>query len=48
MKKKTYLDVHPNCISCPVEKYCGTMTQSTKLCNSYEERTINKKDSKEN
>ena len=31
-----YLDKYPNCIGCPVAQYCGTMIQSTKLCNSYQ------------
>ena len=30
-----YIDKYPNCIGCPVEKYCGTMVSSIKLCNSY-------------
>lgn len=35
-----YLDKYPNCVGCPVEKYCGTMISSIKLCNSYEEDTV--------
>ena len=31
----SYRDVYPNCIGCPVEKYCGTAIASTRLCNSY-------------
>ena len=31
-----YLDKYSNCKGCPVVQYCGTMIQSTKLCNSYE------------
>ena len=31
-----YLDVYEHCKGCPVAQYCGTMIQSTKLCNSYE------------
>ena len=31
----SYLDVYPNCIGCPVEKYCGTAIAATRLCNSY-------------
>ena len=31
-----YLDMYPNCKGCPVAKYCGTMVQSTRLCNSYQ------------
>lgn len=34
----TYLDHYPNCVGCPVSKYCGTMVQSTRLCKSYQER----------
>ena len=30
-----YLDKYPDCIGCPVEKYCGTMVSSIRLCNSY-------------
>lgn len=32
-----YLDIYKDCIGCPVEKYCGTMVGSIRLCNSYEE-----------
>jgi len=32
----TYYDVY-HCINCPVEKYCGTMVSSTRLCHSYKE-----------
>lgn len=31
-----YLEVYPHCEGCPVVQYCGTIIQSTKLCNSYE------------
>ncbi len=31
----TYLDKYPNCINCPVEKYCGTVVSSIRLCHSY-------------
>lgn len=31
-----YLDVYPHCKGCPIAQYCGTMIQSTKLCNSYQ------------
>lgn len=31
-----YIDVYPNCLGCPVEKYCGTAIASTRLCNSYD------------
>lgn len=34
----TYLDKYPNCIGCPVEKYCGTMVSSIKLCHSYRDK----------
>ena len=30
-----YLDHYPDCIGCPVAKYCGTMVRSVRLCNSY-------------
>ena len=30
-----YLDHYPDCIGCPVAKYCGTQCMSTRLCNSY-------------
>ena len=33
----TYLDKYPNCIGCPVSKYCGTAVASTKCCRSYQE-----------
>ena len=37
-----YLDKYKNCEKCPVYQYCGTMIQSTRLCNSYtEENTEN-------
>jgi hypothetical protein len=32
-----YLDKYPNCVDCPVSKYCGTMIGSIRLCNSYQE-----------
>ena len=32
-----YLDIYPECKGCPVAQYCGTMIQSTRLCNSYEQ-----------
>ena len=32
----TYYDKY-HCISCPVEKYCGTVVGSIKLCHSYKE-----------
>ena len=32
-----YIDKYPHCEGCPVYKYCGTMVQSTRLCNSYEQ-----------
>ena len=28
------LDKYPNCIGCPVFKYCGTIVASTTLCNT--------------
>lgn len=33
-----YLSKYPNCIGCPMLKYCGTVVSSTKLCNSYSEK----------
>lgn len=32
-----YLDHYPDCVGCPVAKYCGTMVGSIRLCNSYNE-----------
>ena len=32
----TYYDKY-HCINCPVEKYCGTMVGSIRLCHSYRE-----------
>lgn len=31
----TYKDKYPDCIGCPVDKYCGTMVSSHRYCNSY-------------
>lgn len=37
-----YLDKYKDCKGCPVYQSCGTMIQSTRLCNSYtEENTEN-------
>ena len=33
----SYLDHYPNCIGCPVEKYCGTAVSSIRLCHSYDD-----------
>lgn len=33
----TFLDKYPGCIGCPVEKYCGTMVGSIRLCHSYDQ-----------
>ena len=33
----TYLDKYPNCIGCPVSKWCGTVVGCIKLCHSYKE-----------
>lgn len=30
-----YLDKYPDCLGCPVSKYCGTAVSSIRLCNSY-------------
>lgn len=40
----SYLDKYPSCIGCPVTKYCGTMVGSIKLCNSYDEPSIEEED----
>ena len=32
----SYLDIYPECKGWPVAKCCGTMVQSTRLCNSYQ------------
>lgn len=37
----TYLDRYPECIGCPVSKYCGTMIESMRLCDSYQENNEN-------
>ena len=29
-----YIDKYPNCIGCPVSKWCGTAVSSVRLCNS--------------
>ena len=42
----SYLDKYPNCNGCPVYKYCGTMAQSTKLCNSIHQEQENKHQNK--
>lgn len=36
-----YIDKYPDCIGCPVYKYCGTMIGSIRLCNSYEQNKNN-------
>ena len=41
----TYLDKYPNCIGCPVEKYCGTAVSSIRLCHSYNEDIAEKESS---
>lgn len=35
-----YLDMYPDCKGCPVKQCCGTMIQSTRLCNSYNEKYL--------
>lgn len=40
----SYLDKYPNCIDCPVTKYCGTMVSSIKLCHSCDESSVEKTD----
>lgn len=37
----TYLDKYPECVGCPVSKYCGTMIGSMRLCDSYQENNEN-------
>lgn len=31
-----YSDVYKDCKGCPIMKYCGTVADSFKACNSYE------------
>ena len=38
----SYLEHYPNCIGCPVIKYCGTMVASTRLCHSYDDNMASK------
>ena len=40
-----YLDKYPNCIGCPVKKWCGTMISCIRLCKNYRE---NKEETKMN
>ena len=35
----SYIDKYPDCIGCPVSKYCGTMVGSIKLCHSCDDDT---------
>ena len=37
----SYLEVY-GCKYCPVAIWCGTMIQSTRLCNSYQQPKLNK------
>ena len=41
----SYLDHYPCCIGCPVEKYCGTMVSSVRLCHSYDDSMAEKEKS---
>ena len=41
----TYLEKYPNCIGCPVEKYCGTAVSSIRLCHSYKDSAAEKEKS---
>ncbi len=41
----TYLEKYPNCIGCPVEKYCGTVVSSIRLCHSYNDDVAEKESS---
>lgn len=43
----TYLDKYKDCGKCPVEKYCGTMVGSIRLCNSYKEEEETEKPEEE-
>lgn len=37
----TYLDKYPECVGCPVGRYCGTMIGNIRLYNSYQENSEN-------
>lgn len=41
----TYSDKYPNCINCPVDKYCGTAVSSIRLCQSYNDSIAEKEKS---
>lgn len=41
----TYFDKYPNCINCPVDKYCGTAVSSIRLCQSYNDSIAEKEKS---
>lgn len=41
----TYLDKYPNCIGCPVSRWCGTAVGSIRLCHSYNEDIAEKESS---
>lgn len=47
-RKLRYIDKYPECRGCPVEKYCGTMISSRRLCNSYELNTKKNGDNSDN
>ena len=36
----TYLEKYPDCIGCPVSKYCGTAVGSVRLCHSYNDSVM--------
>ena len=38
----TYIDKYPNCINCPVDKYCGTVIAATRLCHSIDDNIASK------
>ena len=38
----SYLDHYPNCLGCPVSKYCGTAVSSIRLCHSYDDGVAQK------
>lgn len=31
-----FLDKYPDCVGCPVSKYCGTCVSSVELCYSFQ------------
>ena len=41
----TYLDKYPNCLHCPVSRWCGTAVSSIRLCHSYNDDVAEKETS---